>query len=100
MNAKEEMTALVKKLDEKGCSVYFTYAAMQKTGMEESKVTDQIIEVYTNKLKEIGITVISDYKDCIYPDEYFYNSAWHMNQKGADARSENVANDLKKQLGK
>ena len=53
-----------------------------------------------NKLKEIGITVISDYKDCIYPDEYFYNSAWHMNQKGADARSENVANDLKKQLGK
>lgn len=100
VSAKEEMTALVKKLDEKGCSVYFTYAAMQKTGMEESKVTDQIIEVYTNKLKEIGITVISDYKDCIYPDEYFYNSAWHMNQKGADARSENVANDLKKQLGK
>lgn len=100
VSAKEEMTALVKKLDEKGCSVYFTYAAMQKTGMEESKVTDQIIGVYTNKLKEIGITVISDYKDCIYPDEYFYNSAWHMNQKGADARSENVANDLKKQLGK
>lgn len=100
VSAKEEMTALVKKLDEKGCSVYFTYAAMQKTGMEESKVTDQIIEVYTNKLKEIGVTVISDYKDCIYPDEYFYNSAWHMNQKGADARSENVANDLKKQLGK
>lgn len=100
VSAKEEMTALVKKLNEKGCSVYFTYAAMQKTGMEESKVTDQIIEVYTNKLKEIGITVISDYKDCIYPDEYFYNSAWHMNQKGADARSENVANDLKKQLGK
>lgn len=100
VSAKEEMTALVKKLDEKGCSVYFTYAAMQKTGMEESDVTDQIIEVYTNKLKEIGVTVISDYKDCIYPDEYFYNSAWHMNQKGADARSENVANDLKKQLGK
>lgn len=100
VSAKEEMTAIVKKLDEKGCSVYFTYAAMQKTGMEESKVTDQIIEVYTNKLKEIGVTVISDYKDCIYPDEYFYNSAWHMNQKGADARSENVANDLKKQLGK
>lgn len=100
VSAKEEMTALVKKLDEKGCSVYFTYAAMQKTGMEESDVTDQIIEEYTNKLKEIGVTVISDYKDCIYPDEYFYNSAWHMNQKGADARSENVANDLKKQLGK
>lgn len=100
VSAKEEMTAMVKKLNEKGCSVYFTYAAMQKTGMEESDVTDQIIEEYTNKLKEIGVTVISDYKDCIYPDEYFYNSAWHMNQKGADARSENVANDLKKQLGK
>lgn len=100
VSAKEEMTALVKKLNEKGCSVYFTYAAMQKTGMEESKVTDQIIEVYTNKLKEIGVTVISDYKDCIYPDEYFYDSAWHMIWKGAQERSRHVAEDLKKQLGK
>ncbi len=100
VDAKEEMTALVKKLGEKGCSVYFTYAAMQKTGMEESKVTDKTIEEYTNKIKELGITVISDYKDCIYPDEYFYDSAWHMNWKGAQERSRNVAKDLKKQLGK
>ncbi len=100
VDAKEEMTELVKKLNEKGCSVYFTYAAMQKTGMEESSVTDKTIEEYTNEIKELGVTVISDYKDCIYPDEYFYNSAWHMNQKGADARSENIAKDLKKQLAK
>lgn len=100
VSSKEEMISFIKKLNEKGCSVYFTYAAMQKTGMEESKITDQIVEEFTDELKAIGVTVISDYKDCIYPDEYFFNSAWHMNQKGADARSENVAKDLKKQLGK
>ena len=47
-----------------------------------------------------GIVSISDYQDCIYDDDMFYDSAWHMTAEGAQARSEQVASDILAQLQK
>jgi hypothetical protein len=47
-----------------------------------------------------GIVSISDYKNCIYEDKYFYDSEWHLTDEGSTIRSEHVAVDLLKALGK
>lgn len=98
IQAAQEMAAAAKKLNEKGCKIFFTYAAMQE-GSEG--IDELVIKEYTDRLTSvIDMTVISDYKNCIYPKEYFWDSEWHLVWKGAQERSRHVAEDLKKQLGK
>ena len=98
ISAKEEMAALAKRMKEKGASVFFTYAAMQEGG---EGISDDVIKEYTERLTSvIDMTVISDYKNCLYPKDYFWDSEWHLVWKGAQERSRHVAEDLKKQLGK
>ena len=98
ISAKEEMAALAKRMKEKGCNIFFTYAAMQDGG---KGISDDVIKEYTERLTSvIDMTVISDYKNCLYPKEYFSDSEWHLVWKGAQERSRHVAEDLKKQLGK
>lgn len=98
ISSKEEMAALAKRMKEKGCNIFFTYAAMQDGG---EGISDDVIKEYTERLTSvIDMTVISDYKNCLYPKEYFSDSEWHLVWKGAQERSRHVAEDLKKQLGK
>ena len=98
ISAKEEMAALAKRMKEKGCNIFFTYAAMQDGG---EGISDDVIKEYTERLTSvIDMTVISDYKNCLYPKDYFSDSEWHLVWKGAQERSRHVAEDLKKQLGK
>lgn len=98
IGAKDEMAAIVKRMKDKGASVFFTYAAMQKDG---GGISDNVIKEYTERLTSVlDITVISDYKNCLYPQEYFSDSKWHLVWEGAQERSRHVAEDLKKQLGK
>lgn len=99
LQTPDELTALVSKISEKGGSVYFSFAAMQKSGMSNIK-EDDVLD-FEAMLEEIpGIVSISDYQDCIYDDDMFYDSAWHMTAEGAQARSEQVASDILAQLQK
>ena len=98
ISTKKELAAIIDRINNKGASVYFTYAAMQKDG---GGISDNAIKEYTEKLTSVlDITVISDYKNCLFPQEYFWDSEWHLVWEGAQERSRHVAEDLKKQLGK
>ena len=97
--AEDALKTLLSKITEKGGSVYFSFAAMQKSGMasvNESEVLN--FEALITSLP--GVVSISDYRNCIYDDEYFWNSAWHMTDEGAQKRSEQVASDILAQLAK
>lgn len=97
--ASEELAELVSKISEKGGSVYFSFAAMQESGM--SNIKEEDVLDFEAMLEGIpGIVSISDYQDCIYDDDMFYDSAWHMTAEGAQARSEQVASDILAQLQK
>lgn len=99
LQAPDELAELVSKISEKGGSVYFSFAAMQESGMSNIKEDDVL--AFEEMLEEIpGIVSISDYQDCIYDDDMFYDSAWHMTAEGAQARSEQVASDILAQLQK
>lgn len=97
--AADALKTLISNITEKGGSVYFSFAAMQKSGM--SAVDENEVLNFEKLITSIpGVVSISDYQDCIYDDEYFWNSAWHMTNEGAQKRSEQVASDILAQLAK
>ncbi len=97
MAGKTAIAELVANMIEKGAAVYFSFAAMQESGMEGT--SEAAVRAYEALVTSIpGIVSISDYKDCIYQDDYFWNSAWHMTDEGAKARSAQVAKDILKAL--
>ncbi|MBQ9748782.1 MAG: leucine-rich repeat protein [Clostridia bacterium] len=99
MMGEKEIKALVANMTAKGVSVYYSFAAMQETAMKSANEKDVLaLEALVTSVP--GIVSISDYKDCIYPDNYFHDSEWHMTDDGARARSAQVAEDLLKALGK
>ena len=93
-----EIMDFVENITDKGASVYYSFAAMQEGG--EKIIEKDILALEKLVTSVPGIVSISDYKDCLYPNEYFYDSAWHMTNEGARARSEQVAKDLLEALGK
>ncbi len=99
MLGKDALTELVGNITAKGASVYFSFAAMQESGMEKVKVPE--VDAFEELVTSIpGVVSISDYEDCILSDADFWNSAWHLTDAGSTKRSEQVAKDIKKELGK
>ncbi len=99
MGGKDAITELVKNMTDKGASVYFSYAAMKESMVTLTKESD--ILAYEDLITSIpGVVSISDYTDLVFADQYFYDSEWHMTDDGAKLRSEQVAKDLLKALGK
>ncbi len=96
--AKETTAVLIEAIKEKGAKVYFSFAAMMESG--RASVTDEIAANYEALVTFMGAESISDYKNCFYANELFYNSEWHLNANGAVERSERVAKDLLAVLGK
>ena len=81
----------------KGGKVFFSFAAME----DVSSLDEYNISIYEDMITELpNVTSISDYKNCIYDCEYLWNSEWHLTDEGATLRSEHVAQDLLKALGK
>lgn len=97
--AESALKTLISKITEKGGSVYFSFAAMQKSGM--ASVAESEVLNFEELITSIpGVVSISDYKDCIYEDFYFWNSAWHMTVEGAQKRTRQVASDILAQLAR
>lgn len=97
--AEETLKALVASITEKGASVYFSFAAMQKSGIE--RVDESVVAQYEAMITSIpGIVSISAFESCIYQDNYFWESPWHMTVPGAKMRTESVGRDILAQLEK
>lgn len=99
LEAEDALASLVSSITEKGGSVYFSFAAMQRSGM--ANVQEAKVLAFEEMIESVpGIISISDYQDCIYDDDCFYDSAWHMTNEGARERTEQVAKDILAQLAK
>lgn len=98
-NSYAYIASLMKSMSEKGIEIYYTYAAMDKDG---SGYNDSMMADYEAALTKAfpNLTVISEYKDCLVPNEYMFDSAWHMTLDGAKTRTQVVIRDLLAQLEK
>ena len=97
VSEKATLTEIFGNISAKGGKVFFSFAAMEDT----DSIDDYAISIYEEMILDIpGIISISDYENCLYDSKYFWDSAWHLTDEGATLRSERVARDLLKALGK
>ena len=85
-------------IQNKGGKVFFSFAAMAKENAESSASAAAAFEAQITSLP--NVTSISAFEDCLYDYTYFWDSAWHLTDIGATLRSERVAADILKALGK
>lgn len=94
---EEALNELFGNITSKGGKIFFSFAAMENT----SSINELDISWYEEMILALpGVVSISDYKNCLYDYTYFSDSAWHLTDEGATLRSEHVAADLLKALGK
>ena len=96
---KDAITEIVANMTAKGVKVFYSFAAMQESGMKNVNEKD-VLAMEELVTSVPGIVSISDYHDLILEDQYFYDSAWHLTDEGSTVRSEQVAKDLLAALGK
>lgn len=57
--------------------------------------SDDILITFQKELsKNMNAPVISDYTDYVYPTDYFFNASLHLNNKGKEARTQQLIEDL------
>ena len=98
-SAKDALTELFNHIHAKGGTIFFSFAAMQESG---AKSVDRAqVKAYEKRITDLpSVVSISEYENCVYEDKYFYDSMWHLTDEGAIIRTERVAQDLLKALGK
>ena len=86
-----------KKLKATGCEVYLSFSPMNYDGLDtvEKKNAAYYFETFMkNNMGRFGVPVISQMKNYLFPSEYFYDSDYHMNEYGAEMRTEQLLKDL------
>ena len=97
LSQKAALTELFSNITAKGGQIFFSFAAMEDT----DSIDDYDISLYEDMILELpGVISISDYENCLYDYTYFWDSAWHLTDEGATLRSQHVAYDLLRALGK
>jgi hypothetical protein len=97
------MTRLAAKYDQlkaKGATVYFSYSPVNSAVMDTTDYQNAPWETFATKITEAmakySYPVISTVTDYLYDGTYFYDEDYHLNDKGAQLRTEQLIYDLKK----
>ena len=66
---------------------------------EYSEYSEKDFNTFQSELaSRLDCDVISDYSDYFFPYDYFYNTNMHLNEKGANARTKQLIEDIKNWL--
>ncbi|ALJ04031.1 hypothetical protein APS56_02165 [Pseudalgibacter alginicilyticus] len=79
-------------INNKGASLYITYPSLCKTGYLINEVYIKQIE---KKLKTSNLKILGIPSDFVFPDNYFFDTAYHLNGKGVIKRSQIQMNLIK-----
>jgi hypothetical protein len=82
-------------LAEQGIQVLVSYPSYEETSFQNS--VDTIHEIDAALKAKDTITVISSPKNYCFPIEYFYDTTYHLNEKGREIRTTRLIQDLKRQ---
>ena len=121
----DTLTELFGNITAKGGKIFFSFAAMEdprsykeaiqsnQTLTEQAKANKikELEESYASMLRDLvfyeemitelpGVISISDSENCFYDYRQVWDSAWHLTDEGATLRSQHVAYDLLRALGK
>lgn len=57
---------------------------------------DEVILRQEGVIEKLDFPVISDWRDYVYPAEYFYDTNYHLNDRGSLVRTQQLIDDIKK----
>ncbi len=77
----------------KGASVYLTFPSLDEKALESSEEEQE--EFIAELDKRLEIPVISDYHTYVMSSDLFYNTDYHLNDKGREIRTQNLIQDMK-----
>jgi hypothetical protein len=78
---------------EKGIKVVFSYGAYEIS--EYEKNMKALKKVHEKMMQNLNIEMIMDIDDFVYPTSYFYDSVYHLNQKGRLIHTKKIIQKLK-----
>ena len=80
-------------VQKKGATMVLAAPPFMETILENGYTTVEGLE--ENLMQALDFPVISDYKDYVYPQEYFYNTNLHLNDKGKEIRTMQLIEDIR-----
>ena len=90
----------IKYAKEKGASVYFTFAPMNKAALNKSVDRNDLYKYYLYLSSVLDCEIISDITGSIMDAGFFYDSNFHLNDSGKTVWTAKLALDILRTSGK
>lgn len=94
------VNAYIKKAEKRGASVVFSFCPMNSSAMDPA-TSETSVAAFTDYIREnIHCEIISDARDSILAQGYFFDTNYHLNDAGVQVHTQSVTNDLLRYLGR
>ena len=80
------------KMQEKGVKVYFLFQAVQKATYEAQSDN---IHLASQHVKQLKLKALNTPEECVYTDNFFFDSPYHLNDEGIELRTRQIINALR-----
>lgn len=97
----ENLNEIYKIYRAKGAKLYMSFGTYDKARLHKSATTQSEYDRFTDSCADkLDYPVISNVGTYVMEHKYFFDSEWHLNDEGAQIRTQNLAEDIKAQLEK
>ncbi|MFZ5911523.1 MAG: hypothetical protein ACOYYU_16035 [Chloroflexota bacterium] len=96
--AYEELEAFNQYALSKGARVFYEAPAQRQTNCDATGM-EAIKKFYVTLMENTTIPLLTNMKQLCFPDDYFYNTNYHLNAMGRKIRTERLIENLAKALG-
>ncbi len=97
----ENLNEIYKVYKTKGAKLYMSFGTYDKARLHKSAAAQSEYDKFTQDCADkLDYPVISNVGTYIMEHKYFFDSEWHLNDEGAQIRTQNLAEDIKAQLEK
>ncbi len=89
----------IAKAEKKGATVYFDFCPLNRSALSSDTTDDSLFEFYSFIRKNIKCRIIGSLKTSIMNEEYFYDTNFHLNDKGVKLHTAHMAENLLRVAG-
>jgi len=81
-----------RKMQDRGVKVYFLFQAVQKATYEAQSDN---IDLARENMKHLKLKALNTPEECVFGDNFFFDSPYHLNDKGIELRTRQIINALR-----
>ena len=77
-----------------GAALYYSFSPMNESALASDTTEETILAYYTALASALDCPMLSDIRDYILNDQYFYDTNFHLNDTGVQVRTHLLAQDI------